>query len=394
MKRFRYRALGATGRMHRGIVEADQPRTASQTLGRRGLHVVGLSETDSIAASSPLQLRARARGVRAIAELTDSGLTLDGSLRVAAQIEADETQAAAAAEARRLLHEGHSASYALEAVGLVTSLQAALLRSAEETGNLSAALSRVAEQLDYEVGIRARVGKALTYPLVLLLTGFVSAGVILLVVVPRFAAVAATFGQQLPMIARGLLSISNALRSNAVATAVAASLSLPFVFVVVRTSAFQELVREATRQVPIVRGVVALWDAAAHLRSLATMLEAGMPLLRSMQVLRQSANLPRHRDAFSRVIARLTAGEGLVVNLARERLVPNSALPILELGEETGRLPATMHRVSVDLIQQFETRVEHGLTLLQPVLVLAIGGVISIVAAGMLQAMYSIRPAA
>jgi len=236
------------------------------------------------------------------------------------------------------------------------------------------------------------VRQALAYPLLLAVVGVASVLVIGTVIVPRFADLLGDLGHELPPATRVLL-VGSSLFSHywfllipAVAGVVALGVE------VARRPVSRRRIEEALLATPFV-GPVRLALATSRIaRALGGMLAAGMPLLAALSAAREAAGDLAVAERLGRARERVTQGAPLSTSLEREGALATGALQLLHVGESSGRL-ADMARRAGDLAaQEAERGLKALVTLVEPALIVAFGGLVAFVAAALLQAVYSIRP--
>ncbi len=238
----------------------------------------------------------------------------------------------------------------------------------------------------------ARVRQALAYPLLLALIGIASILVIGTVIVPRFADLLGDLGQELPPATRILLIGSHVLSQYWFLLVPAAAGLVALGVEVGGRPAILRRIEEALLTAPVV-GPVRLALATARLaRALGGMLAAGMPLLASLDAAGEAAGDGAAASRLSRTRERVASGAPLAASLEREGALAPSALQLIQVGESSGRL-ADMARRAGDLAaQEAERGLKTLVTLVEPALIVAFGGLVAFVAAALLQAVYSIRP--
>jgi general secretion pathway protein F len=393
MNTFRFRAARADGGIVEGAVDAASASQASATVRDRGLFplVVALAPVAETA-RRPASRRDLAIVFQCIAALVSAGVPLE---RAVASSEALARGALrdTLADARRHLREGEGLAQALGAArGVVPGLVLGMLRAGERGSQLPLALTQVATHLEQEAELVARVRQALAYPLLLAIVGIVSVLVIGTVIVPRFAELLGDLGQELPLATRILLIGSSALSHYwfllvpAVAGVVALGVE------VMRRPVSRRTTEETLLRAPLI-GPVRLALATARIaRALGGMLAAGMPLLAALDAAREAAGDLAVADRLRRARERVAEGAPLSASLEREGALAASALQLVQVGESSGRLGEMARRAGDLAVQEAERGMKTLVTLVEPALIVAFGGLVAFVAAALLQAVYSIRP--
>jgi type II secretory pathway component PulF len=393
MTPFRYRAARADGGIVEGLVDAGSASDASATVTERGLFPLTVTPAAAAELSRrPASRRDLAIVFQGIAALVSAGVPLEravGASEALARGALRDTLAAAGAR----LREGEAFAAALGAAhGVVPGIVVGMLRAGERGSQLPLALAQVATHLEQEAELVARVRQALAYPLLLAVVGVASIFVIGTVIVPRFAELLGDLGQELPPATRILLMGSSLLSHYwfLLVPAVAGVVGLGIE--VVRRPASRRQIEEALLAAPLV-GPVRLALATARIaRALGGMLAAGMPLLASLDAAAEAAGDGAAAARLTRARERVAAGAPLTASLEQEAALAPSALQLVQVGESSGRL-ADMARRAGDLAaQEAERGLKTLVTLVEPALIVAFGGLVAFVAAALLQAVYSIRP--
>jgi type II secretory pathway component PulF len=393
MQLYRYQAAKADGAIVRGLLEAPSSGEASGALLDRGLHPLQVIHAD------PAEGRRRAAGrrelaivFRSIAALVSAGVPVERAV-AASEAVARGALRDVLTESRDQLRAGRSLAQALEgARGVVPPIITGMIRAGERGGRLGAALEQVATQLEHEADLMARVQQALAYPVLLTVAGAASVLMIGTLVVPKFAAVLADLGEELPASTRMLLAGSSFLTSHGLllcALTVATAWALGSWIQKPEGGLRWDRLLLSTPVVGTVRHTLA---TARVSRALSGMLHSAMPILPALDAARDAAADRAVAERIGRVRERVAEGQALAPALKRERALSDSALQLFAVGESSGQL-ATMSARAGDLAAQEAERGLHTLVgLLEPALVVLFGGIVAFVAAALLQAVYSIRP--
>ncbi|HZH40414.1 MAG TPA: type II secretion system F family protein [Gemmatimonadales bacterium] len=392
MTAFRYAAARADGATVRGRLEAASRPDAAALLSARGLYPV-LVEAEPAGKSwwpPRPSVRSRAVVIQSLATLVDAGLPLEKALAATEQVATGRLKDAVARATTRV-REGASLATALDAEpGVFSGVTLGLIRAGERGVGLGPALEQAANQLDREAESAARVRTALAYPALLAVAGSVSSAVIVLFVVPRFAAILGDLGETLPAATRALIGLSNLVRHYGLLLVglVLAGVAFASTEVVRRRVAFHRVLL----RVPLI-GDLRLGLATARVaRTLAALLDNGTPALQALSIAQSAAGDAEVAERIVRARDRVAEGASVSVALAGARALTPTALQLLAVGEQSGRVGSVL-RKAADLD---EARAERSLRvlvgLLEPALIIAFAGMVAFVAAALLQAVYSVRP--
>jgi general secretion pathway protein F len=376
-----------------GVVESPTSTEAVRRLNERGLHPLSLEPTleeDRTVRAAPR--RELATVFQGLASLVGAGVPVLKAVEAARPSAGNRLREGLTTVAAQL-REGRSLGEALAALGgLVPGVVIGIVRAGERASRLAPALEEAALHLELEADLEARVRQAIAYPLVLLVAGVASTGVIATVVIPRFAAILGDLGQDLPASTRLLLGTSNFLGTwwwallLAMAVVVVAGL---------RSLADVDARRRAAElllAVPVLGGVRHALATARASRAAASALGAGVPLLGALAAAGEAAGDPGVRHRLVRAASDVSEGGGLTAALDRHHALIPSALQLVAVGEASGQLAPMLRRAGALAGQESERRLRTLVGMLEPGLVVFFGGLVAFVAAALLQAVYALRP--
>lgn len=396
MPEFRYRVVTATGNTVRGVEEAASAVALERALGSRGFYPIEIAAADD----GPSRRRGTTRtrrsdvvdAIRYLSTLTSAGFPLDRALSTVARVVARRDVAAALRGVRDRVRSGTPLASAFgERPDTFPRLAVGMARAGERGGYLADALGRLADHLEREQALRAQLISALLYPLLMVVVGGAAILVLVLYVLPRFVTLLSETGTALPR-STALLLQGGALLGQwwpvllfglVAATVLAAAAR--------RAPRGGALTDAALLRLPLVAPLRQRLAATRFGRSLATLLESGLPILAALDV---AADSLADRAAAAQVAAareEVRAGVPLAMALGRGRAFPYVFLKMVELGEEGGRLPEMLERAATAAELELERGLERLARLVEPSLIVLFGLVAGFVALSLLQAIYGIR---
>lgn len=401
MAHFTYEAVTAVGKTVKGVQEAPSAHRAEESLRSRGLHpleVAAASGPEAAPEGSATKLRFRSRRadvtrmIRYLATLLGSGFTLDRALEAVAARVLRRDVAEATRAVRSAVRSGSELSEAMaEHAGIFPALSIGMIRAGERGGDLAPALERLADHLEREQELRSRLVSSLTYPAVMVLIGGIAVLVLVLYVLPRFVVILQDAGAALPATTSFILGASGfvgrwwpALLAGGLATGATAYLYL-------RSEAGRDRAAAAMLRMPIVGPLRRRVAAARFGRSLASLLESGLPILDALRTASESMGDPAAAAEVDRARAAVRDGESLTAAFAGSPAFPELFLEMVALGEEGGRLPKMLHRAATVAERELERRLERMVRLVEPALVVVFGGIVALIALSLLQAIYGVR---
>ena len=327
---------------------------------------------------------------QSLASLVEAGVPLEKALRATQPLATGKLGEALERVGARV-REGASLGTALaQEHGLFSGVTVGLVRAGERGVGLDRALQQAALQLEREAETVAKLRAALAYPMLLAVVGTISAGVIMLFVVPRFVALLSDLGQALPVATRILIGVSATARRFGLVIGAGACIG---------TVAGTRLIA-ARRAVwhgwllslPVVGPIRHALATARACRTLSALLGTGTPALAALQIARDAAGdeaVGARLDA-----ARSPVAEGGALSNALEATgaMTPGALQLARIGEGSGRLAPLLAKAAELEEREAERRLKTLVTFVEPALILMFAALVAFVAAALLQAVYSLRP--
>jgi type II secretory pathway component PulF len=266
----------------------------------------------------------------------------------------------------------------------------ALTRAAESTGQLGPMLLRAADHLQRHERTIKQIKAAASYPMFMLGAGTLVIIALLVFVLPRFAKIYADRGADLPGLTQVLLSVSEVIRNHSIPISVGAlALAVTLVFSS-RSRAMGRFLDQLRYGVPVVGKLSRLAFVAISCRTLATLLQSGIHLLDAIAICRDLSKSERTERFWDAIDARLRDGGSFVDALKQQSLLPPTVVAMVAAGERSGRLPEVLGRAADFAEEDLETALKAATSLLEPVLVVAFGSVLGIVAIALLLPLFNV----
>lgn len=390
--RYGYRAANESGAVVEGEIDALSEQNAIDALRRRALWATEVWHKQSPRKqreSRGIPAGALATMTRALAALLTSGVTLEQALTYASQQSPGTQLQEAFSAVREGVRNGRTLSEAFRSQRLFPPMFAALAATGEATGTLDKALDRLAEHLERSDELQARMRSALLYPALLGTAAVIGVTVIMMVVVPRFSILLEQAGSTIPLSTRVLMSLSSA-----------ATAGWPVLLIlgVGAALAWRQWIALSGNRIrwhrarlgwPVTGTLEQSIAAARYTRTLALAVPSGVDLLAAMSLSRGTVQNLAIRASLEDAETAVRGGASLSGSLSG--VLPPLAVQLLGAGEASGSLGALSARAADALDNQVQQSLSRAVTLIEPVLILAFGGLIGFVALGLLQAIYGMN---
>jgi general secretion pathway protein F len=388
---YQYKALAESGEVEVGITSADSPREARVKLRARKLHVTELLQLKEgeVKARRRITLpRIFRRGkiqdlaivTRQLATLLDSGIPLMGSLTAVIEQVQNRHFRAVLMDVRERVAQGSNFADALGAnPGYFNELYVNMVRAGEASGRLDAVLHRVADYLQAQNRIQARITAALTYPIIMVIIGTAVVIFLLTFVVPRIVELLTKQAKALPLPTEILISISSFLQH------------FWWVFLIVGVGIYL-MYRglRATEQgrlsidtflleIPLLGPLFKKQAISRFAVTFATLLESGLPVLESLGIVKRVVNNQVLANVLERVRQRVTEGSDISTPLKESKIFPPVVGYMIAIGEESGKLEGLLRKISDAYDEEIELAAQKLTSMLEPLMIVIMAGIVSFI---------------
>ena len=397
MPRFTYRAKNRALEIIEGTLEAENQAAVISRLGSEGVFPISVVEVGATSASTRTLLARRvsprvlAYTTRQLADLLGGGLPLLNALTLLAkQTEQPALQRIIDALAASV-RDGQALSEALASHPQVfPPLYRSMVKAGEAGGGLEQALSRLADLGEHDAELRSRVVSASVYPLFILCLAFGMTVFLLVYVVPKLSLVFLETGQLLPLPTRILLRVSHLV----VHWWWALVLGLIALGWALRQWYASPLGRATIdRQVIALPGIGALvkkLETSRLTRSLGTLVGQGVPILQALEVVASNVANAALQSAVQDIRSHVQEGSTLAEALASTRQFPAFVSNMVAVGEESGTVDTALAKVGTTYEREVDRTVQALTTLLEPALLVAVGGIVMFIVLAMLLPVFQI----
>lgn len=404
---YRYRAFDGRGRTRRGTLDEDSRRAVVDRLKAQGLtpieiiaETAGARQAAAAAARKPsvfslqrgVPLREVALFTRQAATLVGAGLTLVDALSATMEQAEATRMTAITAGVRDAVNEGRAFADALaQYPAAFSDLYVNMVRAGEQSGTLEIVLERLADFLDGQLELRGKISGALAYPAIMFLVMMGVMGILFAFVIPKIVEVFDQTGQDLPLPTRILIGTTEFMREDGLLVGIGlVALVLAFRWWV-RTPAGRARWDAFKLDVPIFGPLARLVAMSRFARTLATLLSSGVPLPTSLQIVRAVVGNTVYAEATDRVHDAVVEGGGLSAPLKRAGVYPPDMVRMVAAGEQSGELEQMLGRVANAYDRQVESQLTIMTRLLEPVMIVVMGGMVFFIMLSILIPMFKIN---
>lgn len=397
MATFSYRAIDRAGRSASGSLVADSKELAMRQLRSQNLIVAELSSgsSDSVqkaGKSGKLNADDVLAITRELTVLLRSGLPIDRSLKVMIDMAAKQGESQVLASLLDAVKGGKSLSDALEAHREdFGNFYISMVRSGEASGHMVDVLSKLLQYLENSKMVRSSVTSALVYPAILAFVAILSIVAMLGFVVPQFEALFSDMGDALPAMTRFVIVLGDLLSAYWWLIAIVLA---GFVMWFKRwrsSSEGRHRFDEIVLSLPVFGPVVFKYEFAKFSRTTGTLLSNGVALLPAISIAINTVDNVVIRSSLEVLEPAVKRGQRMSIALEETGKFTPMVIQMLRVGEESGSLDSMLSELAQVYDDEVQAGVKRGLTLLEPLLILVMGGVIALVIISILMGIMSVN---
>lgn len=367
-------------------------------LQRKGFHVFEVKPRMALALALP---RRRRRGRlsaqrflvfnQELAALLAAGLPLLQCLELMLERMKEPLFREVLADVRERVASGQELSAAFEAHGdLFPRLYPSSLKAGERSGDLEKVIRRFVRYLQLMQEARKRVVSALVYPAVLVCLSLAMIVVMTVFVVPKFAGLYADLEAELPLITRITLAVGQFVQAHWIVIVLVLVVGIWALRRWSETPEGQVALDHFRVRLPVLGPVFHRFGISELTRSLATLLDGGLPLVPSLEIATGAVGNAWLRERLLPTVQRVREGKALHAALEQTKVVEDLAVDMVKVGETTGALGVMLTNISDFLDQEVEIRMQRLLTLIEPLMLVFMGIVVALLLISVYLPMFSV----
>jgi general secretion pathway protein F len=396
MPAYRFEALQADGALRKGTLEADSLKTARTQLRTQQLvpllvEAIASGSTSEAASALPWWQRPigggrafstseRAVWTRQLAGLVGSGLPVERALAALSEEVENDKQRHLLAAIRADINSGSTLGRALAQFPQeFPAIDRAVIAAGEQSGHLSDVLNQLANDLEDQQVLRAKLLSASLYPAIVSLVALAIVIFLVTSVVPQVAGVFAGTKRQLPGLTVAMLAISDFVRNWGWFMLLMLAGGVLAFRVAMRQEALRLRFDAAWLRLPLIGRLARGYNSARFASTLAMLTAAGVPILKALQAAADTLSNQALRADALEALVRVREGAPLGTALAQNARFPGLLSMFARLGEQTGQLPVMLQRAAQQMSGEVQRRAMALATVLEPLLIVAMGGMVMLI---------------
>ncbi len=396
MSVYEYRGLNAKGKQVKGLKEADTQKSLRALLRKEGIMVTDVKEAGGKAVkkkgegflSTEVQLGQAFQRVsvedlgiatRQLATLLQAGVSMVDSLsNIVEQMEKGLVKRIFS-QVKTEINEGASLGDALSKHKCFSKVYVNMVRAGEASGTLDVVLSRLADFIEGQNELKGKVMSAMMYPIIMIFVGVGIMGILFTVVVPRITKIFKHTGAELPFQTKVLIWVSSFMADYWWLLII---MTIASAFLFKRWIATEKGRAKWDRiqlRLPVFGGVILNVAVARFTRTLSTLLQSGVPLLVSFEIVKNVVNNDALSKALDETKDAIREGADIAPPLRKTGQFPPMVTQMIAIGEKSGRLEEMLGRVANTYEVQVSNMVTRLTSLLEPIMILMMGGTVGFV---------------
>ena len=393
---FKYKAINNQGNTVDGTVDAESVKTANDKLKRDGFYPSSIDEIQKeqggkFSLFQGVSTAELAISTRQFSTLISAGLPLEASLATLSEQTEDKRLSQVLSQVREKVSEGGSLANSLkDHKNVFSDIYTSIVGAGEASGNLDVVLLRLADFLEKQASLRSKVRSAFVYPIFMFVIGSGVLAFMMTFVIPKITKIFEESQKALPFMTVILINASNFIIEY---------YYLIFIFLVglayilfryVKTDKGKEQKDRLSLKIPIFGKINRMVILARVTRTLGTLLSSGIPLLDALRIGGEVSGNEVYIKSLQNVSDNVKEGTSLARPLEQSGVFPPMMTRMIAVGEQTGELEEMLNKVADSYDQQVETTLSALTSLLEPIMIVVMGGIVGFIVFAILLPIFDI----
>ena len=396
MPTYQYEAMDHTGREVKDSIDAATQEEAQQLIRQKGFFVTKIAEKAKKIRRAAAKKGGRRKKksftigristkqlctfTRQLSTLQDAGLPILRSLKILEGQCKPGVLKNALGDVIEDIESGQTLSEAFSKhPKAFDRLYCNMIKAGEAGGALEAILQRLADFKEKSQSLKRKIKGAMVYPIVVILVACTIVGFILYYIIPKFEAIFKDFGVPLPRMTVMLIESSHFLIKYFYIVFLTPFLIWIFIKLLYRNKTGAYVCDRILLMIPVMGAIAEKSTVARTMRTLGTLVQSGVPILESLNIVKETAGNAVFERAFTRIYESIREGETIAQPLREARIVDAIVVNMIDVGEETGELDTMLNKIADNYDEEVEVAVESLVSLLEPIMIVILGGIVGFI---------------
>jgi len=383
MAAFDYVAINQKGKKEKGVIAADSLENARRELRNRKLAPVKVSEVGKKhkllkMLDRKISLKNLVIFTRQLSVLTSGGVSLDQALRVIGEQSSNAQVKEQSLTIASRIEEGFTLTEALkEFPQSFDRLYISLVSAGERAGDMSNILDKAASYLERKSRIQQDITGALVYPAVLITVALIIVLLMLIFVVPSVVSQFANLNQELPMLTRWLIGLSDFISGPAIWVILIISIGIFSSFKLSNTKNIFSIIDKLLIRIPVIKDFIINANLARFTSSLSILRDNDIPIVQALDISTATISNSFLRNSLEESLVKVSEGDSFAKSLSAVPLIPPIVIQMIDSGERSGELEEMLTKSAEFLDLEFQQSTKVALNLLEPLIVVMMGGIVA-----------------
>jgi general secretion pathway protein F len=395
MTAFQYKAFNQKGKEIKGVIEADSVKQARQSLKNQSLFVIDISpykKNTFTSSKQTLSADELTLMTRQLATLVSAALPIEEALKgVSEQVDKPKCKAIMLGVRAKVM-EGHTLSNAFQSFpDAFPTIYCQTIASGEQTGQLDLILEKLADHTEHQQKMRRKIQQALIYPIIMMLVSSFIVSFLLIFVVPKIIDVFNQSGQKLPGTTLFLITLSHFIQSYGIFCLIGLVISILTLLKALKVTTFKEKWDVFWLTIPLIGHMIKTIQVSRYIYTFGILFGAGVNILDTMEACANMMSSIPIKKAFLIAKDKVKEGKGIAISLKETHYLSPMATHLIASGEKSSQLSAMMTKTALHMDGEIERIINTGLTLLEPMVILMMGGIVMFIVLATLVPIFSME---
>ncbi|TDY52064.1 type IV pilus assembly protein PilC [Aminivibrio pyruvatiphilus] len=387
---FKFKARSPEGKIVEGVIQGDSQDAAVATMRERGMMPITLTRSgrekggesfrEILHRMGSVPLRDKVIFFRQLATMIKAGVTLGNALNILVDQTKNPRLADSIRRVKMAVDGGFSLSGALRTRAEFSTLMVSIVSAGEEGGKLDESLDRLATFLERQDELRRKIVSAVTYPAVVILFAFFILYILVTVVMPRFSQVFRGLNVPLPTLTVQVFNFSEWMAEFWYIPLLAVLLFGVAVSMLAKNKDTKPAMDAMKLRLPMVGDIFFKSAMARSNRTLASLVDSGVPILKSLEMTAEVTDNAVIGKAYTSLRDAARKGASLGDTAKNIPVFPVMIAHMMKVGEETGQLETMLDKVAGWFEMELDEKIKRLTSILEPVLIIFVGGIVALVA--------------
>ena len=396
---FEYRALTATGKATKGILDADTAKDARNQLRREKVRVTEIYELDKkkkhrgkggkLTLDLTLERRISSRDLamftRQFATLLGSGIQLADALRALVEQSQDRGLERVLRNVKEEITTGNNLADALaKHPRYFSDLYVNMVRAGEASGNLDKVLAQLGEYIQKQASLKGKVATAVTYPAIMVVVGTAVVIFLMSYVVPRITNVLKDRNQPLPFVTEVLVAISDFMANYWWIILIGVTALFFFFKAILATDAGRLRFDTMLLRMPLFGPLFSKQAISRFAVTFSTLLKSGLPALDALRIVALVVNNARLTQVINDIHGRILEGADIATPIKRSKVFPPMVGYMVSVGEQSGQLEDVLDRLSESYEEELDFAIQKLTASIEPIIIIFLAAIVGFIIAAVL----------